>query len=213
MGLLWLLLLLALTGLGLWWFGRLRGPAIQLALAALMIGAAGYALQGRPALSGSPREAGRRAAPLPLTIPREAMLGRFNQSGHWLTMADSFARRGDTSGAVAIIRSGIRAHPRDAALYVGLGNALVDHAGMLSPAATLAFERARQLAPRHPAPLFFQGLALARSGERDQALALWKEALALTPPDATYRPFIANGFEALRAPTQDAAPSPPEASR
>jgi tetratricopeptide (TPR) repeat protein len=200
MGFVWLLVLVALAASGLWLFGRLRGAALQLAIAALMIGAAGYALQGRPSLAGSPREAGRRAAPLPLTVPREAMLGQFNQSSHWLTMADSYARRGDTGGAVAIIRSGIRAHPRDAALHVGLGNALVDPAGMLSPAATLAFERARQLAPRHPAPLFFEGLARARAGERDKALALWDRASALTPPNASYRSIITGGIQALGTP-------------
>ena len=127
------------------------------------------------------------------------MLGRFTPAEPWLIMADSFERRGDTENAVKIIRSGLRKHPRDAALYVGLGNALVDHAGMLTPAATIAFERARQLAPKHPAPLFFQGLALARSGEGAQALALWQRALALTPPNASYRPIIAGGVQALSA--------------
>jgi cytochrome c-type biogenesis protein CcmH/NrfG len=83
---------------------------------------------------------------------------------------------------------------------VGLGNALVDHAGMLSPAATLAFERARQLAPRHPAPLFFEGLARARAGERDKALALWDRASALTPPNASYRSIITGGIQALGTP-------------
>ena len=61
----------------------------------------------------------------------------------------------------------------------------------------LAYQRARQLAPRHPAPLFFEGLARARAGERDQALALWTRALALTPSDASYRQIITGGIQAL----------------
>jgi len=178
----------------------LRGAALQLVLAALMLGAAGYAVQGRPSLPGAAREAGRRAPPLPLTEPRQAMLGRFTTAEPWLMMADSFERRGDTGNAVKIIRSGLRKHPRDVALNVGLGNALVDHAAMVTPASTIAFERARQLAPKHPAPLFFQGLALARSGERDQALALWQQALALTPASASYRAIITGGVQALNAP-------------
>jgi cytochrome c-type biogenesis protein CcmH/NrfG len=125
------------------------------------------------------------------------MLGRFNQSDRWLTIADSFAQRGDTLNAVGIIRAGLREHPDDAALHVGLGNALVDHAGMITPAATLAYARARQLAPRLPAPLFFEGLALARSGKREEALALWRRALALTPPGTSYRPIIEGGIAAL----------------
>jgi len=178
----------------------LRGAALQLVLAALMLGAAGYAVQGRPSLPGAAREAGRRAPPLSLTEPRQAMLGRFTVAEPWLMMADSFERRGDTGNAVKIIRSGLRKHPRDVALHVGLGNALVDHAGMVTPASTIAFERARQLAPKHPAPLFFQGLALARSGEREQALTLWQQALGLTPASASYRAIITGGVQALNAP-------------
>ena len=203
----WLILfaLVAAAAGALWWLGRLRGAALQLALATLMVGGAGYALQGRPSLSGSPREGGRRAAPLPLTEPRQAMLGRFNQSDRWLTIAEGFAARGDTGEAVGAIRAGLNAHPDDFGLWIGLGNALVDHAGMLTPAANLAFARARELAPRHPAPLFFEGLALARSGEREQALGLWQQALALTPPGTSYRPMIEGGISALSTPAEAGA--------
>ncbi|WP_152569441.1 MULTISPECIES: tetratricopeptide repeat protein [Sphingomonas] len=199
MGLALLLLLVLLTAAGLWWFGKLRGAAFQLALAALMIGSAGYALQGRPELAGAPKAAGQRAAPLPLTKPRQAMFGQFNAADRWLIIADGYESRGETADAVGIIRAGLRAHPNDPALWVGMGNALVDHAGMLTPAATIAFERARAAAPNHPAPLFFQGLALARSGQNEQALALWQQALKLTPPTTSYRPFIAEGIAALGA--------------
>ena len=197
MGLLLLLLLVAVTCAGLWWFGHLRGAALQLAVAALMLGSAGYALQGRPSLPGSTREASQKAAPLPLTEPRQAMLGRFNQADRWLIIADSFASRGKTEDAVDVIRAGIKEHPDDFALWIGLGNALIAHAGMITPAATLAYARAREIAPRHPAPLFFEGLALARSGEREQALELWRRALALTPPGTSYRPIIEGGIAAL----------------
>jgi len=201
MGYLTLLALLFLTGLGLWWFGRLRGAALQLALAALMIGGAGYALQGRPSLLGEPKVAGTRPAPLSLTKPRQAIFGQFTRSESWLTIADAYESQGETENAVRIIRSGLRSNPRDPALWVGLANALVDHAGMLTPAATIAFERARAAAPNHPGPLFFEGLALARSGDRDKALALWRQALRLTPATASYRQFIAEGAAALSTAT------------
>lgn len=194
-----LLALMLATGLGLWWFGRLRGASLQLALAALMIGGAGYALQGRPSLPGEPKAAGTRPAPLPLTKPRQAIFGQFTRPESWLTIADAYESQGETENAVRTIRSGLRSNPRDPVLWVGLGNALVDHAGMLTPAATIAFERARAAAPRHPGPLFFEGLALLRSGRRDEALILWRQALALAPANASYRPFIAEGVEALSA--------------
>lgn len=198
MGLVLLLALVAVTGAALWWFGKLRGAALQLGLAALMIGAAGYALQGRPSLAGSSAEGTTRRIPLSLKEPRQAILGRFNQSDRWLMIADSFASRGNTGDAVGVIRAGLKAHPDDFPLWIGLGNALIDHAGMITPASDLAFTRARQLAPRHPAPLFFQGLALARAGKREEALALWQQALALVPPGTSYRPMIEGGVAALR---------------
>jgi hypothetical protein len=63
MGYAWVIVLVLVTAAAFWWFGRLRGASLQLALAALMVGGAGYALQGRPALQGAPKAAGQRAAP------------------------------------------------------------------------------------------------------------------------------------------------------
>ncbi len=207
MGFLIMLCLVTATGLALWRGGKLRNAPLQLTLAALMIGAAGYALQGRPFVAGAPAEGRARVRPLPLTEVRQAMLGRFNQSDRWLVIADSFASRGNTEEAVGAIRAGIKAHPDDFALWIGLGNALVDHAGMITPASDLAFARARQLAPRHPAPRFFEGLALARSGKQEDALKLWREALALAPPGTSYRPIIAGGVSALEGQGPPAPPS------
>ena len=196
------LLLAALTALGIGAFRLLglRGPMLQLAAASLLIGASGYALQGRPGLSGSPRAAAANREVVPLTGARDAFFGEFTPSGHWLLLSDSMARRGDTADAAGILRSAVREHPRDVALWVGLGNALVDHAGVLTPAAQLAYERAVELAPGHPAAPFFSGLALARSGDRAGALALWREILAEAPADASWRPMVEDAIAALEPP-------------
>jgi len=196
------LILAALTALGIGAFRLLwlRGPMLQLAAASLLIGASGYALQGRPGLSGSPRAAAANRVVVPLTGARDAFFGEFTPSGHWLLLSDSMARRGDTADAAGILRSAVREHPRDVALWVGLGNALVDHAGVLTPAAQLAYERAVELAPGHPAAPFFSGLALARSGDRAGALALWREILAEAPADASWRPMVEDAIAALEPP-------------
>lgn len=190
---------LALALLGAVTLGALRllgvrGAMLQLAAAALLFGAAGYTLQGRPGLAGSPRKVATIRPPLPLTGARRAFMGQFNSADRWITIAEGYASRGDTRSAAAVLGSAVREHPTDAFLWTGYGNALFDHAGTLTPAARLAYARAIELAPNHPAPRFFLGLALARSGDRDAALALWKPILANAPADASWRPLIEGGI-------------------
>ena len=85
-------------------------------------------------------------------------------------------------------------------MWIGLGNALVDHAHGLTPPAELAYRRAAELAPDSPAPPFFYGLALARSGDREAAVSLWRNVLAKAPPDASWRPLVEQGVAALGKP-------------
>ena len=197
-GLLILALIIAETMAVLWLLG-LRGPTLTLAGAAMMIGGAGYAVQGRPGLSGSPNVAASRPAPMPLTGARKALMGQFTAADTWITISESFASRGQTKDAVGVMNSAIRARPTDYAMWVGLGNALADHARTLTPSARFAFERAAQLAPGHPAPIFFLGLAEARSGQPAEAVKLWRELLATAPADASWRPLVADALAALTA--------------
>jgi cytochrome c-type biogenesis protein CcmH/NrfG len=134
---------------------------------------------------------------VPLTTLRHAFFGKFSPTEHWLLIAESYARRGDTAGAAGVLKSAIREHSGDPSLWVGLGNALVDHAGTITPAAELAYSRAAELAPGYPAPRFFYGLALARSGDRQSALALWRSVLAEAPADASWRPFVEDAIAAI----------------
>lgn len=194
-----LMLLLILAGLALaaLRLAGLKGPLLTMAAAALMIGGAGYALQGRPGLAGSPPSATAETRHLPVAKARHALMGQFTKSEHWMIIADSFAARGETQDAVGLIQSGLRAHPDDYSLWVGLGNALVDHAGVMTPAAELAYDRAARLAPWSPAPKFFRALAMLRSGQRDAALAEWKALLASAPAEAEWRPLVEDGVAML----------------
>jgi cytochrome c-type biogenesis protein CcmH len=204
------LALLFVAALALIWALRVRGPMLQLAAAALLVGAAGYAVQGHPGLQGSPRGAAERQPPIPLTTLRRAFFGQFGPTEHWLIMSESYASRGRTADAVAVLESAVHEHPGDPTLWVGLGNALVDHAGTVTPAAELAFRRAAELAPDHPAPPFFLGLALARSGDPQDALALWRGILAKAPADVSWRPYVEDAILAL---TSARVPSSPGARR
>ena len=212
----WLIALLLLLGsvLLLRMLG-VRGAMLQMTSAALLFGAAGYAAQGRPDLDASPRAQAQAQAPVPLTRLRHAFFGRFTSSEHWLVISESYARRGRSAEAVGVLRSAIREHPGNVALWIGLGNALVDHAGGVTPASELAYRRAAELAPGHPAPQFFYGLSLARSGDGAGALALWNSALQDAPADASWRPFVEDAIAALGGGggATGAARSSPEADR
>jgi cytochrome c-type biogenesis protein CcmH len=196
-----ILLLLALGAFAaIWRFGHLDRAGLQLLAAALLVALAGYAWQGRPDLPGSPKAPpeAQNLSDSAFAEMRGEMLGRFDTADRWLTIAEGFQRRGDTRAAAGLIRSALRAHPDNAILWIGYGNALVIHAGgLITPAAQLAFERAAQLAPDHPAPRFFFGLALAQSGRLDEADRVWRELLATAPPDASWRSGLEAQLEQL----------------
>lgn len=188
--------LIALLTTALWLAG-VRGPVLTMAAAVMMLGGAGYALQGRPGLGGSPRAATDRPAPMPLTGARQALLGQFDASDNWLNMADALSSRGKPDEAARLLSAQVERHPGDFKLWIGLGNALADHAQTLSPAARLAYRRAAELAPDHPAPLFFLGLAEARSGKPEEARRLWASILRAAPRDASWRPIVEQGLVAI----------------
>ncbi len=199
MGWLWLAVLGLVAAALLSRLGVAR-PLWSFAGAALMLGATGYALQGRPLLGG------RSARPAPvvdavepeLIALRDAMLGRFTSDNAYLIAADAMTRVGEPRAAVQAILGGLRRMPRSVPLWTGLGTALAaNDGGQLSPPALFAFRQAARLAPRHPAPPFFLGLAHIRAGELDKARPYWARALALTPPGRSYRIDIATRLAVL----------------
>jgi cytochrome c-type biogenesis protein CcmH/NrfG len=189
----WVIVLafVAIIGGALWKWGRLPRAAFEPIAAALLLGLAGYALQGSPAQPGHPvkaQDTESRADEAQIAVRKEMGQARFGQGPSWLMAADGAMRAGSPLAAVTFIRSGLKENPRDPDLWVGLGNALVVHnGGMVSPAATFAFQKAARIAPQHPGPPFFMGLALAQSGQFAQARAIWSELLRRAPADAPWR--------------------------
>ena len=195
-------ILLALLGLSIavLWLFRVRGGLLMAAAAALLVGGAGYAFQGDPDLEGAPTRPSEARGVLPLTEARHAFFGNFSPAEGWLTISEALARHGNGVDAVGILQNAVRRYPGDAQLWIGLGNALVDHGHGLTPPAEFAYRRAAELVPGHPAAPFFYGLALARSGDRQGAVAIWKRILAHAPANASWRPLIEQGVAALSAP-------------
>jgi cytochrome c-type biogenesis protein CcmH len=191
--------LIAASALALWIMGVRRG-LFQAAAAALLFGATGYALQGHPGLAGSPAGGSSTAEIVPLTQARHAFYGNFTGEDSWLRMSEGLARSGNSEDAVNILTNAVHRYPRNAQLWVGLGNALVDHSRGLTPPAVFAYERASELSPGYPGPGFFYGLALARSGDRQGAVTVWTQILANAPAKASWRPLVERGIAALGSP-------------
>ncbi|MEO6225084.1 MAG: hypothetical protein ABIO80_04470 [Sphingomicrobium sp.] len=199
MGLVILLLMIAAAA-GALWLLKLRGGLLTAAAAALLLGGAGYALQGSPDDRAAPAPGRPNSEYLPLTDARHAFFGDFAPAEPWLRISEALARNGNGVDAVGILENATHRYPGDAQLWIGLGNSLVDHANGLTPAGELAFRRASEAAPGHPAARFFYGLALARSGDRESAVTLWRQILADAPSDASWRPLVEQGIAVLDRP-------------
>src|SRR4029079_19377415 len=160
------------------WLFKVRGGLLTASAAALFLGASGYALQGRPNVPAAIASGGEAHDIFPLTDARHAFFGHFAPAESWLRMSEALERDGHSEDAVGILQNAVKRYPGDPQLWIGLGNALVDQAGGLTPPADLAYQRAAEMAPGHPGALFFYGLAMARSGDRQNALLIWRQILA-----------------------------------
>lgn len=186
-------LMLALIALGaalLLWLTGFPRKLWTVAATALMLGAAGYAWQGSPGLAGHPVTAAEKPGEIDVNVVaiRDAMFGRFNFTWASFARADAMTRAGAPDTAARAMILTVRQAPGDAGAWAWLGIKLAENDGnQVSPAAKFAFERALQLAPRHPGPPFLYGLALIREGKFAEARPFWAKAVELTPEKASYR--------------------------
>ena len=201
-GLIAAIIVASLAAAAIWRLGRLDFNGMTIILAALCTGLAGYAWQGKPGLPGKPGKENTETMGEADSFAEERShwLPSFGADGQWLTFADALNRAGMSRSAVTAMRSGVRENPRSPALWVGLGNALVLHAdGLVTPAAALAFDRARMLDPQNPAPSIFEGEALLRSGDIDGAERMWVALYRRAPADARWRGEVATRLQVIQA--------------
>lgn len=214
----WLMLLVLALGAGLLlWLTGFPRKLWTVAATALMLGAAGYAWQGSPGLAGHPVVAASKAGEIEPEIieVRDAMFGRFNFTWASFARADAMTRAGAPDTAVRAMILTVREAPGDAGAWAWLGTKFVENDGnQISPAAKYAFERAIRLAPQHPGPPFFYGLALIRENKFAEARPYWARAVDLTPAKASYRGpltvrlFLLDRFLEAKAAAETGSPAP-----
>lgn len=165
--------------------GRIPRASWELTAAALLLGLAGYAWQGNPGLAGAPRKPATSASGQfdeQLAEQRRGLAERYGPAGQWLMLSDGLGRQGKTKEAANVLLAGLKQSPDDPNLWLGVGNALVAHAGgVVSPGADFAYRRAMTLDPEGPAPRYFYGLALVRAGQLQAARELWAPLAASAP--------------------------------
>lgn len=182
--------------------GRMPRSAWEITGAALLLGLAGYAWQGHFDLGGDPRKSSGAVGTFDedLAERRRGLAERYGPAGQWLVMSDGLGRQGKTREAANVLLSGIRQTPNDPNLWVGMGNALVAHGGgILSPGADFAFRKAIVLAPDALAGRYFYGLALAQSGDLDDARKFWAPLAAQMPKDSKFRIDLEQGIAQIDA--------------
>ena len=196
-----LIILIAAAVFGIMAFAlKLPRSGWEITAAALLFGVSGYALQGHPGQAGAPQAPVENAklADQTLIKQRQEMGAAFGQGQTWLVLADALTRQGQYGAAADVLRNALVKSPNDADLWVALGNALVGHTeGVITPAAQFAFQKAANIAPDHPGPPFFMGLALAQAGRLAEARTLWAQLLVRSPADAPYRPDLQARLERL----------------
>ena len=196
------LLMLALVGIaaaGMLWGLGVGRRLWSFAGAALMLGAAGFAVQAARHVPGKPIAADVTpiAVDPGMVAFREAVFAPSREDSLALASADARLAAGDAHAAADGLRREIALRPGDAALWTGLGYVLALHDTAVSPAAKFAFRRAVALAPRSPGPAFFLGMAYVDAGEVAQARPAWAFALSVTPANAPYRDDIVQRLAAL----------------
>lgn len=196
-------------------FAGRMAPAFRIPLAAsIMLGLSGYLLLGSPAVSGAPKPPPERAGfGDVIRDPRKGLADMRGPAAMWLGLSDGLLRAGNSEMAAEALQQGLRVHPRDVDLWIGFGNALVAHSnGMMTPAAEMAFQRAANIQPDHPAPQFFFGLALAQGGDIEGARRIWQALLDRSPPDAPWREDLTGRLAMLPAPAPTTASPPASAA-
>ncbi|WP_246048235.1 tetratricopeptide repeat protein [Hankyongella ginsenosidimutans] len=138
-------------------------------------------------------------APAPQRSARARLLKDPADVPSWIAMSVALSGEGKSEQAVEGLTRALAVMPDQPDLWVALGEALVAHnKGLVSPAARLAFDRASRIAPDHPAPRYYLGMAWLQAGKPDQALETWQALLASAPADAPWRENVARKVKAAQ---------------
>ena len=188
-------------------------------LAAVLPLAAGglYFWQGAPLLSGQSASGSAAVSPAPPSrVPdsrpagrdaematlvarlAERMKDRPDDARGWRLLGRSLASLGRHSEAARAYGRAVALLPADADLRSLHGEALASAGGgTITAEAERAFAAALRIDPREPRARFYLGLSALQKGDREGALARWRELEAASPDDAEWLPMLRRRIASL----------------
>lgn len=183
--------LIALTAYGFWRRSGLGKDVAAPFATVLTFALAGYVLSGSPGLAGQPAAPTKLDADITealIETRKEFQFEQFGTQGNWITISDGLMRTGNTDQAIGALRRGIELYPNNADLWTAMGAVLLRQSnGKMTIPALYAFNHARQLAPTHPGPDFFAGIAKIEEGNLDAGRTIWINLLARAPENAEWK--------------------------
>lgn len=193
------------------------------ALLVPIVAAGLYAWLGSPGLPAQPfaERPRQEVTPVQLAELERTLLARTATDPRdvtaWTTLGRVRAALGETDAAISAFRTALGLAPEEPMARLGLAETLVRAAGgTVGPEAAHLLEALAAAGQGGPRVDYYRGLRLLQGGDPSAAIARWREALALTPPDVPLHDELVRQIRAAAAsagqdPAQAVAglPTPP----
>lgn len=159
---------------------------------------------GAPNLPDEPLQARLDAAPSQMDFATaiakiEQHLVKTPDDGRgWAILAPIYARLRRYDDAERAFTNALRLLGPSGDRYAALGEVEVFASGsnLVTADAKKAFEQAVKLEPKSPRAGFYLGLAAEQDGDKPKAVAIWRQLVADSPPDAPWLPTVRNHIAA-----------------
>lgn len=193
-----------------------RVAALAIAVMALpLVAVPFYILVGSPGLPGEPlvsratgENEGAPIAALILRIERHLETNP-NDGRGWEVIAPVYLRLERYDDAVKARRNALNLLGATAQREVDLGSAIAMAAGgVVTADAKAAFDRAAAIDPSNVQAMFFLGVAAQQDGNETEAVRIWRDLIARSPPDAPWLPMVREQLARIAPDASPPAPGP-----
>ncbi len=181
----------------------------------LLIAVPFYTLIGSPGLPGEPlasratgEKEGTSIAALIVRIERHLETNP-NDGRGWEVIAPVYLRLERYDDAVKARRNALNLLGATAQREVDLGSAIAIAAGgVVTADAKAAFARAAAIDPGNVQAMFFLGVAAQQDGNETEAVRIWRDLIARSPPDAPWLPMVRDQLARAAPDVPPPAPGP-----